>query len=219
MSRKRAAAPPSRAVSRPLPPADFAEVRFELVFRPAPEIGEWVRSTIIDEAGDLHNPEHRHLADASIGWLWASDGYSKQGRRVLGMTEKLQIMASPWAKGRQEQQFREWFGAVPEFLITLDGFYCGQCSDAEFCALVEHELYHIGHKADEFGGPAFTREGKPKLGIRGHDVEEFVGVVQRYGIGDAGSPLAQMIIAAAKGATVAPIRIAQACGTCMLRAA
>lgn len=206
-------------LARPLPPADLVESLFELTFRPAPEVEAWARRVFIDEGGDLHNPEHQHLVDADVRFMWASSGYVKHGRRVVGLAEKLQIMASPFAKGRAEQQMREWFGHMPDFLITLDALHCAQCGDLEFCALVEHELYHVGHQKDEFGYPAFTKEGQPRLGIRGHDVEEFVGVVARYGVGDVEGNLAQMILAAAKGANVAPIRIAQACGTCLLRAA
>lgn len=208
-----------RPPARPLPPADLVEHLFGVRMRPALEVEEWARATFLAEGGDLHNPEHQHLLDADVRFMWASDGYLKQGRRIVGLTEKLQIMASPWAKARQEQQLCEWFGHVPEFLITLDALHCAQCDDLEFCALVEHELYHVGHQKDEFGAPAFTKEGKPRLGIRGHDVEEFVGVVSRYGVGSVDGNLAQMIMAAAKGPTVAPIRIAQACGTCQLRAA
>ncbi|WP_414143867.1 putative metallopeptidase [Burkholderia territorii] len=46
--------------------------------------------------------------------------------------------------------------------------------------MVEHELYHIGQRTDEFGAPAFMKDGMPKLSIRGHDVEEFVGIVRSY---------------------------------------
>lgn len=69
---------------------------------------------------------------------------------------------------------------MPAFPITLAADYCTTCSDAEFCTLVEHELYHIGHTPDPYGAPAFDKEGRPKLRIVGHDVEEFVGVVARY---------------------------------------
>lgn len=207
------------ASTRPLPPREVAEVDFRIRFWPAPELEKWVRETFISEGGPLHNPEHRHLDGASVRFLWASSGYNRQGRRILGRAEQVRIMGEAWTKSRQEQQLVEWFGEVPDFLITLDGFYAAECSDAEFCALLEHELYHIAHALDEFGAPRFRKDGTPALAMRSHDVEEFVGVVARYGVGDAGSPLAQMIIAAAKGAQIAPIRIAQACGTCMLRAA
>lgn len=204
---------------RPLPPAEFADVSFVTRFAPAPELAKWARETFIEEGGALYNPDHRHLLEAGIGFVWASDGYVKQGRRVLGLTEKIQIIGNPWAKGRAEQQLGEWFGRVPEFLITLDGFHCGQCDDVDFCALVEHELYHVGHATDEFGAPAFTKEGRPKLAMRGHDVEEFVGVVRRYGVGDPDSSLARLIIAAAQGPTVDRAKISHACGVCIKLAA
>lgn len=207
--------------ARPMPPAEFDEVHFDMRFAVAADLPEWTHATFLEEGAGLHNPDHSHLIDADIGFLWASSGYVKQGRQVLGLTEDTTagVRGNAWQQGRAEQQLREWFGHVPRFLITLDATYCAQCTDAEFCALVEHELYHCGHKRDEFGQPAFDKHGRPKLGIRGHDVEEFVGIVERYGVGDADSNLARLIIAAAKGGTVAPIRIAQACGTCLLRVA
>lgn len=211
-------AAPAPGIGRPLPPASFAEVAFSIRFAPAPELAEWVRETILEETGPLFNPAHAHLRGASIGWLWASDGYMRQGRRVLGLTERVQIMGNPWAKARALGQLSAWFGEVPEFLITLDGFHCGTCSDADFCALVEHELHHIAHEADEFGAPKFTKEGAPKLALRGHDVEEFVDVVRRYGVGDLDGGVARLVMAAAGGPTVAPAKIAHACGTCLAKA-
>ncbi len=38
-----------------------------------------------------------------------------------------------------EQQMNQWFGRIPKFISTLAADYCSQCSDIEFCALVEHE--------------------------------------------------------------------------------
>ncbi|MQV21573.1 hypothetical protein GHK65_14775 [Sinorhizobium meliloti] len=52
-------------------------------------------------------------------------------------------------------QVKQWFGFVPDFIITLDAEYCRAS-----------------------GAPVFT--------IRGHNVEEFVGVVRRYGANAAG---------------------------------
>ncbi|MCY1459247.1 hypothetical protein D9M71_767050 [compost metagenome] len=111
---------------------------------------------------------------------------------------------------------RKWFGEVPDYLITLAADYCAECTDAEFCALVEHELYHIAQATDQYGAPKFTQEGLPKLQMRGHDVEEFVGVVRRYG---AGEDVQQLIDAASRPPEVAKINIAGACGTCLLKSA
>jgi hypothetical protein len=135
---------------------------------------------------------------------------------VLGQCEQMTFRCGPWQKGRQQQQMADWFGMVPEFLITLDARHCLDCSDVDFCALVDHELYHIGQELDDFGSPAFNKFGLPKLTMRGHDVEEFVGVVRRYGP----SADVQRMIDAAKGAPeVGKHNIARACGTCLLKAA
>lgn len=208
-------------VLRPIPPADLVSDSLDgpLYDRlvPAPEIALWVQDTILADDGALHNPDHAHLIDADIEFMWASSAFIKKGRAVVGQAEQVMFRAGGWQKARQEQQMIEWFGRVPSFLITLAADYCAQCSDAEFCALVEHELYHIAHDADEFGVPKFDKTfGTPKLALRGHDVEEFVGVVRRYG---ASPEVARMIDAAKQSPEAGNINIARACGTCLLRAA
>lgn len=202
-------------MARPLPPADLLDSPF-LILGPAPEVWEWIQREILAETGSIHNPEHGHLIDASIGVLWASSAFAKKGRAVLGQAEQLMIRAGGWQKARQEQQMRDWFGEEPEFLITLAADYCAQCTDAEFCALIEHELYHIAQKLDQYGAPKFTQDGLPSLTLRGHDVEEFVGVVRRYG---AGHDVQQLIDAASRPPEVAKINISRACGTCLLKSA
>lgn len=202
-------------MSRPAPPRDLLDALL-LTLRPALEVWQWIQREILANTGSIHNPEHGHLIDANIGVLWASRGFSKQGRGVLGQAEQLMFRAGGWQKARQEQQVREWFGEEPDYLITLAADYCAQCTDAEFCALVEHELYHIAQATDEYGAPKFTQEGLPKLYLRGHDVEEFVGVVRRYG---ASHDVQQLIDAASRPPEVAKINISRACGTCLLRSA
>lgn len=207
---------------RPRPPVRFSESML-IQFIPAPEVMPWVQATLFDQDAPLHNPDHMHLLDARLGFLWASHGYARAGRIVLGQTEDLRMPArgNGWQRARAEQQLGDWFpGEVPDFLITLDAAYCDQATDAEFCALIEHELYHIGHAKDEFGTPKFSRDtGEPKLALVGHDVEEFVGVVRRYGAGRPDGALAQMIQAASEGPQVAAISIAHACGNCLRRVA
>lgn len=198
-----------------MPPAELLDSPF-LELLPAPEVWEWIQREILADTGSIHNPEHAHLIDASVGVLWASSAFTKKGRSVLGQAEQLMIRAGGWQKARLEQQMRAWFGEEPAFLITLAGDYCYQCTEAEFCALVEHELYHIGQSEDEHGAPKFTQEGLPKLYLRGHDVEEFVGVVRRYG---ASEDVQQLIDAASRPPEVAKINIARACGTCLLKSA
>lgn len=202
-------------MSRPMPPADLLESPW-LILRPAPDVWEWIQREILDTTGSIHNEEHAHLIYASVGVMWASSSFAKKGRSVLGQAEQLMIRAGGWQKARQEQQMRDWFGEEPEFLITLAADYCAQCTESEFCALVEHELYHIAHKLDKYGAPAFTQDGLPKLEMRGHDVEEFVGVVRRYG---PSHDVQQLIDAASRPPEVAKINISRACGTCLLKSA
>ncbi|PZW52771.1 hypothetical protein F477_03617 [Pseudomonas sp. URIL14HWK12:I3] len=202
-------------MSRPTPPADLLDQIF-LTLRPASEVWGWINAEILADTGSLHNPDHAHLLDANVQVLWASHSFAKQGRTVLGQAEQVMIRAGGWQKARQEQQMREWFGEEPQFLITLAADYCAQCTDAEFCALVEHELYHIAQATDQYGAPKFTQDGLPKLEMRGHDVEEFVGVVRRYG---ASHDVQQLIDAASRPPEVAKINIARACGTCLLKSA
>lgn len=202
-------------MSRPTPPADLVNWVF-LTLRPAPEVWEWINSEILADTGSLHNPDHGHLLDASVQVLWASQSFAKQGRTVLGQAEQVMFRAGGWQKARQEQQMREWFGEEPQFLITLAADYCAQCTEAEFCALVEHELYHIAQATDQYGAPKFTQDGMPKLEMRGHDVEEFIGVVRRYG---ASHDVQQLIDAANRSPEVAKINISRACGTCLLKSA
>ncbi|WP_345956777.1 putative metallopeptidase [Pseudomonas fulva] len=202
-------------MSRPFPPPLLAEQPL-MQLKPAPDVWSWVQCEILADTGSIHNPEHAHLIDANIGVLWASSGAAKQGRVVLGQAEQLMFRAGGWQKARQEQQMREWFGEEPAYLITLAADYCAQCTDAEFCALVEHELYHIAQATDQYGAPKFTQDGMPKLEMRGHDVEEFIGVVRRYG---ASNDVQQLIDAASRPPEVAKINISRACGTCLLKSA
>lgn len=205
---------------RPKPPAGLGEFgpngEFPTDLIPAPDLGKWVQDVILAEDGALHNPDHAHLIDGDVEFLWASSAFTKQGRTVVGQAEQVMFRAGGWQKARQEQQMVEWFGRVPAFLITLAADYCTQCSDVEFCSLIEHELYHVAHDKDEFGSPKFTKDGLPKLTLRGHDVEEFIGVVRRYG---ASPDVARMIEAAKLSPEAGSINIARACGTCLRVAA
>ncbi len=171
----------------------------------------------IESGAELCNEDHKHLNFAKLGALWTNVPNGRAGRRIIGQAERGLPPAGNWMRGRIEMQLLGWFGEVPDFVLTFDGEYCSQCSDVEFMALVEHELYHCGQERDEFGLPKFTKLGAPKFGIRGHDVEEFVGVVRRYGADASG--VREMVEAASRLPEVSAVRIAQACWTCRLRVA
>lgn len=204
-------------LNRPRPPQSFLnELNPHISLTPANEIHEWITEHILSEDGVLHNTEHLHLQHADIRFMWASTAFTKRGRTVLGQAEVVTMRAGGWQKARMQQQMHEWFGYVPRFIITLAADYCCECSDLDFCALVEHELYHIAQERDEFGAPKFNSEGRPVMTMRGHDVEEFVGVVRRYG---ASVDVQQLVEAASQPAEVAQLNVARACGTCLMKLA
>lgn len=201
---------------RPRPPADLTGIEgaFGSRFVPAPELEEWLAATFIAEGAPLENPDHLHLRSAHIGVLWTNVPNSRHGRGVVGQAERGKPGGSmgKWVRGRIEMQTLEWFGGEPDFVLTFHAEYAAQASDAVFCALVEHELYHCGQERDEFGQPKFHKSGLPAFCIRGHDVEEFVGVVRRYGAIDPG--VVAMVAAAGERPAIAAASIAQVCGTC-----
>ena len=206
-------------IERPQPPVGMFGLDDCKSFVPASGVGEWVEATFFDPSSPVANPEHDHLANAHIAYLWTVVENNRKGKRVIGQCETgSQGAMGKWSKARAEQQVIEWFGSVPDFIITLDAEYCQQCGDAEFMALVEHELYHAAQDVDAFGAPKFNKmTGQPVFTIRGHDVEQFIGVVRRYGADAAG--VRAMVDAANRPPEIARVQIAHACGTCQLRVA
>ncbi len=209
---------PSPLSRRPCPPADLLESPLGF-FRPALDLEAWARDTFIDERGPLHNPTHAHLADARVAFLWATVEYRRQGRQILGQAQILPPSGSPWSAGRSCQQIEEWFGGMPDFMITLDARACDNLDDPSFCALVEHELCHCGQARDQFGGPKFDREGRPAFAVLGHDIEEFTDIVRRYGAAAAGAEVVRFVQAASAPPEIGAAHVSIACGTCMRVAA
>jgi hypothetical protein len=127
--------------------------------------------------------------------------------------------SNAWTKGRTEQQLREWFGAVPDFVITLDAnWFEREATNLARCAVIEHELHHCAQQTDEYGSPRFSRAtGLPLWEIAGHDVEEFMSVVRRYG---AWSPeLQEMGSAIVNAPEIGAADVDGICGSCLRRAA
>lgn len=212
---------------RPLPPVSLVSMDGMMQpdrTIPAPELTEWIRAAYLEIDGPLYSEGHIHLRDASIGVLWTNARNIRQQRHVLGQAEmpaRSITKAGAWHRARQEQQMRDWFeGIIPDFVLTFDAPFAVSCDDATWCALVDHELCHCAQATDEFGMPRFNQQtGDPIWSIRGHDVEEFVSVVQRFGIEAAGEQAVDLVIAAAQKPEIAPAKMSLACGTCLQRAA
>lgn len=207
----------------PPPPEDLTD-GFGIVhaasFVPAHDLTDAVMRIFVEEGGPLANEDHAHLQMAQLGFLWTDAAGKHQGSVILGTAEMFTPRGPAWVKARQVAQMLSWFGQIPDFVITLSAPFVGERlarGDAwSVCALIEHELYHCGHALDGFGNPRFRRStGLPVWYIKGHDVEEHIGVVERYG---AYSPELQRLVAAAnRGPSVARADVAGVCGSCLRR--
>lgn len=194
-------------LARPNPPAHVLDPTGGELFLPAFDVSHWFEETFIVEGAPLQNPDHRHLQMASIGVLWSNVRCDRKMIPVVGMMQltKPNPMQDEWAKARQRVQLRGWFGFIPDFLMTLYAPYMAAVDNATFCAVIEHELYHAKLKF-------ITSKGVPVWGIYGHDVEEHVGVVDRYGVGAAAGKTHELVEAAKRKPSIAPARVDWACG-------
>jgi hypothetical protein len=167
-----------------------------------------MRDAFIDPGSKYYNTDHAHLTMASIGVLWTNEPNERQMNKVVGTAEVVKAPTSmgKWQKERFLYQIRQWFGYKPDFLITLYAPYCAEADHWSFCALAEHELYHCALLR-------FTNMGMPVWTIKGHDVEEHVGVVERYGVGAAAGKTKQLVEAAKKKPLMGRAQIQGLCGS------
>ncbi|HED2944868.1 TPA: hypothetical protein R4Z82_005645, partial [Enterobacter hormaechei subsp. xiangfangensis] len=103
----------SELPQRPLPPVNFIgpdnwQPYTRLI--PANEVHEWISQQILSDSGSIHNPDHAHLIEADLCFMWASESFAKKGRYILGQAEQVMFRAGGWQKARMEQQMYEWFG-------------------------------------------------------------------------------------------------------------
>lgn len=209
---------------RPFPQTDFidqAEEEEAIRLIAAPDLKDWVVANFLTLGGELHNPDHDHISEllhddeTFLAFAWASSAFTRAKRMVLGQCEKVMFNQGGWKKARQEQQMRDWFGFVPVYLITIDASFCEQANDTDFCALIEHELYHIGVERDGDGEPIYSdHTGLPKHYLASHDVEEFIGVVKRWG---ANESVKRLLEVAKQAPFVSEKNIAACCGTCLIK--
>lgn len=199
-------------------PPDTVDHDAPEVFVPAPAFAEWIKETFIGGSGPLANADHAHLLEARIGVLWTNAINIAKQRTILATAEIPQIQAGGWKRARFEWQLRQWFPEPIDFLLTFSGPECAVLDDRSFCALVEHELYHCAQAEDQFGSPKFRRDsGEPMFALRGHDVEEFTGVIRRYGATSA--DVRALVQAANARPLIDGASIDIACGVCAAIAA
>lgn len=195
----------------PTPPEELLQ-GVPPTFLPVRGMWPWALATFVEEGAPLFNPDHLHLLGADVLFLWASYDERRDGRSVVGTAELNRKQDARWTQGRLEAAFREWNeGSAPDFVVTLSVPFFAKATPLQACAVVEHELYHCGQKVDRYDCPEYNADGSPKYAMRGHDVEEFIGVAARYG---AYSPALRQLRDALNAPAMIPVESAEAamCG-------
>ena len=129
----------------------------------------------------MRHPEHEHLAANELTFLWLmrTTPDVKGGRQVLATVHE------PMVQGRLRDLFSQMlvaqYGAMPNYIVTVDRDWWLDAAPIAREALVWHELCHVKQLHDRFGELRFDKDGKPVFGLVGHDVEEFNSTVARYG--------------------------------------
>lgn len=130
---------------------------------------------------------HAHLRDAEISYVFRDDELRRQGKviaadcilvaRIL-QSDKRWSRLVKWALLRITSRI-----SLPDFLVLIDRNIWEGMSIAEKVALMDHELSHAWFQTEEDGETQkFKKDGSPLWAIKGHDIEEFRGVVGRNGL-------------------------------------
>lgn len=100
--------------------------------------------------GELHNPNHDHIAEllhddeTFLAFAWASSACMAKKRMVLGQCEKVMFNQDDCEEStpRTTDAGLVWL-YIPVYTITIDASFCENSNDRDFCTLMEHELYHM----------------------------------------------------------------------------
>lgn len=103
---------------------------------------------------------HDHLAGASIGYLFR-EKMKTRDRVILGKASKA---------GAKLEFFDDF-----DFLIEFNWQEWRRLSPMQRIALVDHELSHFGYEENE-------KTGERTWCLQSHDIEEFKGIVERWGL-------------------------------------
>lgn len=203
-------------MNRPHPPEDLLQPGFKI--EPSTELGEWLMNTFVHEDGQLANEDHAHLRTANIAAIWTNVEFEDGLMPVAGMAEIVRVNGKPWPRAERTDHLCLLHGDVPQARIWIYAPFVATLNDSAFCALIEHELYHLAQQKDKEGEPKFDEEGRPVLTTRDHDVSEFLGVIERYGVGAVHPNIKKLVEIAKQKPLIAISEIGIACGTCAARA-
>jgi hypothetical protein len=137
-------------------------------------------------AKELIREHHRHLTNVEIKFVFTDKIQKRAGKETWGTARKVGSLAA-FLAGQDENDEQATF-----FVITITEPIWSYLPPEKRRALVDHELCHCWIDLDDEGD-------HPKLILVGHDLEEFIQVIQRHGLWrddvqkfvEVGSPLLQ----------------------------
>ncbi len=149
----------------------------------------FIRNEFAGRGGYFWDAEHGHLSGARIGAIWSNAPCRIRGSVKAGTAEIPRTPQPTWSSQQRYALLHQLFGVeLPDFIITLSAPHAFTYDDREFFALLDHELCHCAIATDEFGAPRFSEQtGRPIWTIRPHDVEQFSGTVERWGMKATGT--------------------------------
>ena len=121
---------------------------------------EWIKApeSVLHLAQELIEKYHEHLQGANIGFVFRETADRSGDKLVLGKAAKV----SPRDKVFNNLDFVIWLA---------QDWWRGILTDVQRQALLDHELCHC----------VFDEETETYK-LRGHDIEEFREIVERYGL-------------------------------------
>jgi hypothetical protein len=130
----------------------------------------WIAPEVEEIAKSLIPKHHPHLASARIGYLFRE----KAARRKVTLDGSIERVTQGQA-GRIGSRKYEVL-CEKDFVIEIAADEWQQASDAMRRYIVDHELSHCGGEEDPEKG------GEMVWFMIPHDIEEFIGVVERNGL-------------------------------------
>lgn len=118
-----------------------------------------VPQEILDIANGIIEEFHPDLLEFRIGFIFRSEATMSKGRKILGQASKITGKYSAYI----DLDGLVWLAADEWFNLN----------STQKQALIDHELCHFEVVSKE--------DGDSELTMKGHDIEEFRCIVERYG--------------------------------------
>lgn len=125
----------------------------------APEVERVAKELIRTE------PDHALLERCRVLYVWRDKASKSMGRVVLGRARRISGLNAFLITSGEEESL---------YVIEIAADEWGRLTEPQRVALVDHELCHCRVLEED--------DGSLSLKVRGHDVEEFFGIVERHGL-------------------------------------